>query len=101
MPEAGSRDGSGSGSTALQLLGQAIAAVVAVLGATGYIIALGAVVLWVRLGKAGFPREVPLATVSKQELLVLGAQALAVWVVLGLVLLLLAARLLNTPGMVR
>jgi hypothetical protein len=98
MSNAESQAGESSGATRLQVAGQAIAAVVAVLGATGYVIALGAVVLWVRLGEAGFPREVPLATASKQELLVLGAQALAIWFVLTLVLLVLAARLLNTPG---
>src|SRR5262245_58219156 len=99
VPGTGSDTGSPSSGGALQLIGQVFAALVAVLGATGYIIALGAVVLWVRRGEAGFPRDVPLSTVSKQELLVLGAQALAVWVVLALVLLMLAARLLNTPGM--
>jgi collagen triple helix repeat protein len=99
MADAGSGNSGSSGATALQLIGQAIAAVVAVLGATGYIIALGAVVLWARLGQAGFPREPALSTASRQELLVLGAEALAVWVALALVLLLLAARLLNTPGM--
>lgn len=100
MPVADSNGASSaSASGPLQLVGQAIAVVVAVLGATGYIIALGAIVLWVRLGQAGFPREPVLSTVSKQELLVLGAEALAVWVTLGLVLLMLAAQQLNAPGM--
>lgn len=99
MPETGLTDDSASTGGSLQVVGQAIAAVVAVLGATGYIIALGAVVLWVRLGEAGFPREVPLSTASKQELLVQGAEALAVWIALAMVLLMLAARLLTTPGM--
>jgi hypothetical protein len=99
MPENDAGTGGASAGAPLQVLGQAIAAVVAALGATGYIIALGAVVLWARLGQAGFPREVALSTASRQELLVLGAEALAVWVALGLVLVLLAARLLSTPGM--
>jgi hypothetical protein len=75
--------------------------VVAVLGATGYVILLGAVVLWVRLHEAHFPREVPISSASREELLVMGAQALAVWIVLLLVMLLMAVWLLTTESVSR
>ncbi len=86
---------------ALQAAGQLISALVAVLGATGYVILLGAVVLWVRLNEAHFPREVPIASASREELLVIGGQALAVWIVLAAVLLLMAVWLLTTESVSR
>ncbi len=86
---------------ALQVFGQLVSALVAVLGATGYILVLGAIVLWIRLGEAGFSKEVPLSFASREEMLVLGAQALAVWLVLALALVALAARLMTTRALSR
>jgi heme exporter protein D len=78
---------------AVQVLSQVVAALVAAVGATGYIILLGAAVLWVRLHEGYFPKEVPISFASREELLVMGAQALAVWFVLALALTVLAWRL--------
>jgi Collagen triple helix repeat (20 copies) len=78
---------------AMQVLSQVVAALVAAVGATGYIILLGAAVLWVRLHEGFFPKEVPISYASREELLVMGAQALAVWVVLAIALTVLASRL--------
>jgi hypothetical protein len=80
---------------AAQAVGQLVSAVVAVLGTAGYVIVLGAIVLWVRLREASFPKEVPISLASREELLVIGAQALAVWIVLAAALLLLASRLMG------
>jgi hypothetical protein len=76
----------------LEGLSQVIAALVGILGATGYILVLGAVVLWIRLGEANFAKAVPLSLASREELIVIGAQALAVWFVLAIALVALAAR---------
>ncbi|WCB93842.1 tail fiber protein [Baekduia alba] len=76
----------------LQTLGQVGAAIIAALGATGYVILMGAVVLWARLVQAHLPRAVPISLASRNELLVLGAQALAVWIVLAIALVALGAR---------
>jgi hypothetical protein len=86
---------------AIEAASNVIAAIVAVLGATGYIILLGAVILWVRLREAGFSKEVPLSFASREELLVIGAQALAVWLVLALALAALSARLAGGNGLTR
>jgi Collagen triple helix repeat (20 copies) len=80
----------------VQIFAQLVSAVVAVLGAAGYLFALGAVVLWVRLREAKFSREVPISFASREELIVTGAQALAIWLILALALTLLTARLLAT-----
>jgi len=86
---------------ALQVFGQLISALVAALGATGYVLVLGAIVLWIRLREGEFPKEVPLSFASREELLVLGAQALAVWLVLAVALVALAARLMTAQGLSR
>src|SRR4051794_2229937 len=80
----------------MQLLSQLVAGLVAILGATGYIIVLGAAVLWLRLQWGEFPKEVPISLASREELLVMGAQALAVWVVLALALAALASRMVSS-----
>lgn len=80
---------------ALQAIGQVVSAIVAVLGTAGYVIVLGAIVLWIRLKEAHFPKEVPVSFASREELLVIGAQALAVWVALAAALLLLGSLLVR------
>src|SRR3954453_22353753 len=80
---------------AIQALSQIVAALAAAIGATGYIILLGAAVLWIRLRQGFFPKEVPISFASREELLVMGAQALAVWVVLAIALIALSSRLLG------
>lgn len=83
---------------ALQAIAQLIPALVAVLGATGYVLVLGAIVVRARLRLAEFPGEVPISLASQQELIVIGAQALAIWLVLGVALAVFAAYLAFTPG---
>jgi hypothetical protein len=82
----------------MQTFAQIIAALVAFLGATGYVIVLGAMVLWWRLREAGFSRAVPISFAGREELLVLGGQALAVWAVLLVDLLALVAIAVSARG---
>jgi hypothetical protein len=58
-------------------------------------------VLWIRLREAHFPKEVPLSIASREELLVMGAQTLAVWLLLTVALLSLAGWLLTATGVSR
>jgi hypothetical protein len=85
----------------VQVLGELAAGVVAAVGATGYVIALGAIVTWIRLGAAGFAKAVPLSFASREELLVVGAQALTVWLILAGALIALAARLMTNQDVGR
>ena len=85
----------------MQVLAQLAAGLVAAVGATGYVIALGAIVTWIRLGEAGFAKAVPLSFASRGELLVVGAQALTVWLILAAALIALAARLMTNQDVGR
>lgn len=80
------------GGTRLDVVTQIVSVAAAVLGAAGYVLALGAAVLWLRLHDAKLPTEVPLALASREELIVMGAQALALWLLLATVAAVLAIR---------
>jgi hypothetical protein len=77
-------------SGALDLASKVIAALAALLGLAGYVYVLGAIVLWIRLDDAGLPHEAPISIASRQELVTIGGQAVAVWGLLVLVLGVLA-----------
>ena len=61
---------------------QALIALVTAVGAAGYLYILGGAILWARLRGAGWPTEVPISLASRSELIVVGAQTLAVLIVL-------------------
>ncbi len=63
----------------------------AILGLAGYVLVLGAAILWLRLHQIDLPPEVSVSLVAREELIAIGAQAVAVWVLLAGVLGLLAA----------
>jgi hypothetical protein len=71
---------------AVDLVTKIAAALAAVLGLVGYVLVLGAAVLWLQLRQEGLPRVVPVSIAAHEELMVVGAQALAMWVVLLAVL---------------
>jgi hypothetical protein len=70
----------------LDLASKVIAALAALLGTAGYVLVLGAAILWLRLQKVDLPTEVPVSLASRQELIAIGARAVAVWVLLVTVL---------------
>jgi hypothetical protein len=70
----------------LDLASKVIAALAALLGTAGYVLVLGAAILWLRLEKVDLPTEVPVSLASRQELIAIGAKAVAVWVLLVAVL---------------
>jgi len=55
----------------------------ALLGLAGYVIIIGSAILWLRLGEVHLPPEVPVALATREELIVLGAKAVAVWLALA------------------
>jgi hypothetical protein len=71
---------------ALDLATKIVGVLAAVLGTTGYVLVLGAAILWVRLQGVDLPPEVPVSLASRGELIAMGAQAVAVWLVLLLAL---------------
>jgi hypothetical protein len=84
---------------ALDFATKALGVLAAVLGTTGYVLVLGAAILWVRLQGVDLPPEVPVSLASRGELIALGAQAVAVWLVLLLALGGLAAWIVTgDPG---
>lgn len=87
-----------AGAGPLDLAAQLVSVAVAVLGATGYVLVLGATVLWLRLRDARLPTEIPLSIASRQELIVMGAQALALWLLLGAIVLVLAVWRIRADG---
>jgi hypothetical protein len=94
MPE--TRDAQASEPTgALALVAQVVPLLAGLLGLAGYVLVLGATVLWLRLAQAHLPTEVPVSLASHDELIAMGAQALAVWVVLVAVLAGLVAQVLS------
>jgi hypothetical protein len=82
------------------ILSRLLAGLAAALGAAGYVYLLGATVLWLRLHNADLPTEVPLSIATRSELIVIGAQALVVWLVLAVLLALVLASVLRSdwPG---
>lgn len=84
---------------ALDLATKVVGVLAAVLGTAGYVLVLGAAILWVRLQGVDLPPEVPVSLASRGELIALGAQAVAVWLLLLLVLGGLAAWIVTgDPG---
>ncbi|HET9676719.1 MAG TPA: hypothetical protein VFP21_04335 [Solirubrobacterales bacterium] len=73
-------------SNALDLASKVLAVLAALLGLAGYVLVLGAAILWFRLDDAGLPHEVPISLAGRQELIAIGAQAVAVWLLLAVVL---------------
>jgi hypothetical protein len=73
---------SGASSAVTQLL----AAAAAVIGGAGYVYLLGAAVLWTRLEQAHLPTDVPVSLAFRPELVVMGAETLAIWATLGIVI---------------
>lgn len=67
---------------AVELAEKVIGVLAALLGLAGYVLVVGAAVLWLRLDQADLPPEVPVALASREELIVLGAKAVAVWLAL-------------------
>jgi len=55
----------------------------ALLGLAGYVLVIGSAILWLRLEQADLPPEVPVALAGREELIVLGAEAVAVWLALA------------------
>jgi hypothetical protein len=81
------KTGEKSGVTgAVDLVTKIAAALAAVFGLVGYVLVLGAAVLWLQLHQEGLPPVVPVSIAAHEQLMVLGAQALAMWIVLLAVL---------------
>jgi len=71
---------------AVDLASKVLAVVTALLGLAGYVLVVGATILWFRLDEAGLPHEAPISLAGRQELIAIGAQAVAVWLLLAVVL---------------
>jgi len=70
----------------VDLASKVLAVLAALLGLAGYVLVLGATILWFRLDEVGLPHEVPVSLAGRQELIAIGAQAVAVWLLLVVVL---------------
>lgn len=79
----------------VDLATKVLAALAALLGLAGYVLVLGATILWFRLDQAGLPHEVPISIAQREELIAIGAQAVAIWLLLVVVLGGLAAWIVN------
>jgi hypothetical protein len=73
-------------SSAVDLASKVLAALAGLLGLAGYVLVLGATILWFRLNEVGLPNEVPISLAGRQELIAIGARAVAVWLLLVVVL---------------
>jgi hypothetical protein len=71
---------------ALDLISKVIGVLAALLGLAGYVLVLGSAILWLRLHEAGLPPALPVSLATQQELIVIGAQAVAVWALLAIAL---------------
>ena len=67
---------------AVDLITNVVGVLAAVLGIAGYVLVLGGAILWLRLLEVDLPPEVPVSLASREELIAIGAQAVAVWVLL-------------------
>jgi hypothetical protein len=70
----------------------------ALLGLAGYVLVVGAAVLWLRLDHVHLPTSVVIASAAREELIATGAQAVAVWIAFVSVLVLLATWIANANG---
>ncbi len=68
--------------SAVDLATKILGVLAALLGLAGYVLVLGATILWLRLSEVDLPTQVPVSIASQEELIALGAQAVAVWLVL-------------------
>lgn len=66
----------------MDVVTKAIGILAGILGLAGYVLLLGAAVLWLRLHQVELPTDVPVSAASREELLTIGAQAVAVWLIL-------------------
>lgn len=71
---------------AVDLVTKIAAALAGILGLVGYVLVLGAAVLWLQLHQEGLPQVVPVSIAAHEQLMVIGAQALAMWIALLAVL---------------
>lgn len=71
----------------LDSVNKVIGVLAALLGLAGYVIVIGSVILWLRLNEVHLPPEVPVALATREELIVLGAKAVAVWLALAAALI--------------
>jgi hypothetical protein len=69
-------------SGAIDLITKIVGVLAAVLGTAGYVLVLGGAILWLRLEDVHLPPEMPVSLASREELIAMGAQAVAVWVLL-------------------
>ena len=69
-------------SGAVDLASKVLTVLTTLLGLAGYVLVLGATILWFRLDEVGLPHEMPISLASRQELIAIGAQAVAVWLLL-------------------
>ncbi len=67
---------------AVDLVSKVVGVLAAILGTAGYVLVLGAAIMWLRLQQVELPPEVPVSLASRQELIAIGAEAVAVWVLL-------------------
>lgn len=67
----------------------------ALLGLAGYVLVVGAAVLWLRLDHVHLPTSVVIASAAREELIAVGAQAVAVWIAFVSVLVFLATWIAN------
>jgi hypothetical protein len=66
---------------AVDLAGKVVAFLAALLGLAGYVLLLGAAIVWLRLNQVDLPPDLSVSLAAREELIVIGAQAVAVWVV--------------------
>jgi len=69
-------------SNAVDLATKVVGVLAAILGTAGYVLVLGAAILWIRLTDVGLPPEIPVSLASRGELIAMGAQAVAVWLLM-------------------
>lgn len=69
-------------SAAIDLIEKVVGILAALLGMAGYVLVLGAVIVWWRVNDVGLPPEVPISLASREELIAIGAQAVAVWLLM-------------------
>ncbi|HEX6753661.1 MAG TPA: hypothetical protein VF093_08780 [Solirubrobacterales bacterium] len=84
---------------AIDTITKIVGVLAAILGTAGYVLVLGAAILWVRLQDVDLPPEVPVSLATREELIAMGAQAVAVWLLLLVALGSLAAWIVTgDPG---
>jgi hypothetical protein len=68
---------------ALDLASKVVGLLAALLGLAGYVLVIGATIVWLRLKEAHLPSEAPIALAGREELIATGAQAVAIWLILA------------------